>query len=90
MIVETDGAKDSKKLVQWDSPEYSDNSGSVSVILAPFTNSKEFVVGPDNVVKYTIQDPSRNRAECSFIVRVERELGNSSSKYSQFSLDPVH
>lgn len=74
MLIVT-GATESSKVVTWEAPEYSDNSGETELAYATIDgNSQEFRAVSTNNIKYIIQDKSGNSAECNFIVKLERRL----------------
>ena len=63
------------QLVSWDQPEFTDNSGDVSLIFSTHSNnSGNFLINQAVPVKYVIQDGSKLTADCSFFVRVEGNL----------------
>ena len=66
-------ATDTIKIVIWQEPRFSDNSGDVKLIYSSHQSPMKFPIGP-NFIRYTIEDEANNKATCEFVIKVTRKL----------------
>eukprot|EP00057_Strongylocentrotus_purpuratus_P028659 XP_011683133.1 PREDICTED: uncharacterized protein LOC578978 isoform X8 [Strongylocentrotus purpuratus] len=65
-----DAGSNSHIFVTWNTPTATDDSGAVTQVSGPSSNSAFYPAGSTNDVTYVFQDASGNEAQCSFTVSV--------------------
>ncbi|XP_041454248.1 mucin-17-like isoform X7 [Lytechinus variegatus] len=72
-----DAGSNSFIFVTWTEPTATDDSGTVTLVSGPSSNSGFYPAGSINEVTYVFQDTAGNEAECSFTVTVAATTDNT-------------